>query len=243
MTEERHVSALALEAFLRGDAGAADTEHVEGCPVCLDRVARRRTHDAAFLSRFADPPALANAARVPQPMIGRRVAIALALAASVAAIAILPDRGPTPALSERIKGDGEVSLLVEREGAYRPWSGEALKPGDVLMFRYSGPRRSLVVLSVEDSGDVQVLSGDRVVTLGPGQNVVAPVGVELDDHVGAELIIALVGVEAFSVKDALVEVRRRARTLKPGTTPKTILRRPIIRGVKQQSWTISKEPP
>ena len=92
-----------------------------------------------------------------------------------------------PMETTRIKGDTHVELLVRRAGETFPYQEQPLREGDTLLFRYTSARRHMMLAGIEASGDVSIFVEDA--ELQPGQNRIAPQGLELDDYAGEERVI------------------------------------------------------
>jgi hypothetical protein len=123
--------------------------------------------------------------------------------------------------------------LVRREGKTFPFENElGLRRGDTLLFRYTSARRHMLLAGIEDSGEVTIFVPDA--ELEPGQNKVAPQGIELDDHLGRERVIVL-------LSDRPLDPKAVARALEAQQDP---LAEPRLESdADQASWLIRKDSP
>lgn len=96
---------------------------------------------------------------------------------------------------ERAKGSSRVELFVRRGEATFGFDGQALRPEDTLIFRYSSTRTHLVLAGQEDGRPVQVYVK---VPIEPGQARVAETGVRLDDYAGGEWFYAVLAEDEVS---------------------------------------------
>jgi hypothetical protein len=218
-----HPSFFALERLRLGEAEGEISAHVERCPRCSERLRAMEAEDRAF---NAAHPTLRS-------LLGKRdridwIAPVLALAACTIAVALaLPDPETT-----RAKGDTRVELLVRRGDQTFAWDERPLRQGDTLLFRYTSARSHMMLAGVEDSGDVSIFVQDAA--LEPGQNRIAPQGLELDDHAGSERIILLLSDEPLDpneVERALVTHARDGPLSEPA----------LGYDADQVSWLIQRE--
>jgi hypothetical protein len=188
-----HASLFALERHRLGETEGDLRAHIESCDQCRERLRRMQSDDRAFI--IARPNLRSIGVR---PKI--RIAPLVALAACVlAAIVVLPDPDTT-----RMKGDSHVELIVRRGAETFPFDERPLREGDTLLFKYTSARRHMLLAGVEDSGEVSIFVPHA--TLEPGQNRIAPQGIELDDHRGKERVIVLLSdapLDAGEVQQAL----------------------------------------
>jgi hypothetical protein len=219
-----HVSRFALDLVLAGAAGEAERAHVEGCARCSGLVEELRRDDGGFLGRFPSfetlPAGRARAA-VPEPrswIAGWKLGLAGALAAAavVVALRVVPRDHVPP--GTRLKGGSIVELAVSRGGrSFAHDEGVPLRPGDVLAFRYSTQQPYLLLLSVERSGKVSIYFTDtsrqQSLHIQPGRDVQLKLGVELDEYVGPERVIALLSARPLAVEAVREAVALRFRSL------------------------------
>jgi hypothetical protein len=254
-----HLSRLALDRLLAGGTAPAEArDHLQGCSRCRQRLERMRAADAAFVGRFPSWQALQATRRSALP---RRLPLGLALAGSLAAavVAVVVVRststdqrrgGPRPALApvsptERSKGSSVVELAVSRNGRSFVYDGQALQPGDVLAFRTTTAHRYLLLASIERSGAVDVFFADaqgrRSAAIRSGRQVALDRGVELDDYLGRERLIALLSDAPLEVETVRRAIRARWRRLSPAAAEKLQLDR-LPLAAEQLSWLIEKVP-
>jgi hypothetical protein len=166
---------------------------------------RLRLADRAFLQQH---PRAATIGGVRVPRRGRwKLVPFFAAAATIAAVAILLPR--TDGI--RAKGGSAMSMYVKRGAAIEPFEGKPLAPGDTLAFRYTTTRRRLILAGREDSGRTSVYANSAIE---PGDEQTLPTGVELDEHVGTELVIAIFSDEPI---DSAILERQLARIAMPAS--------------------------
>jgi hypothetical protein len=226
MTERaRHPSRLHLDLYLAGSDVGSRAPHVSECGACQARLERMTADYRDFLERYPAPESLERPGRssadLPEPAAvtrapGRRPAVWLAAAVAVAAasaaalaigLLLLPGRdaelASAPMSAEREKGGSMVEIAVQRDGTSMRYEDQPLRAGDVLAFRVTTNRRYLLVLSVEERGRINVFltdpSGKRSRAVTPGRRRVLSQGIELDDYVGPERLIALLTDRPLSV--------------------------------------------
>ncbi len=249
-----HPSRLALDRYLTGagdEADRATDEHVRSCPRCAALVKQLRAEDQAFLEQFPTREALAQARpRRARPPLRRKLfrlglPLAAAMAASVAAVVLWP-RAPgqvDDGGGVRVKGGAVVELAVKRGSRSFPYNGQHLRSGDVLAFRYTTRLRYLLLLSLEQSGEVNILladaAGRRSMGIAPGRKVKLGSGVQLDDAPGAERFIVLLSREPLKAQALRREVSTRFRALTPEDRPGLEIGR-LPAGEEQFSWLIRK---
>ena len=216
MTE--HPSSFALERHLLKEQDLS--AHLEGCGECRETLRRLEADDRAFLIQHPSPASIGVG---PKKRWWRWAAPAFALAAAVLLV-VVP--GPTT----RTKGDSHVELLVKRARLTFPYDQRQLRPGDTLMFKYTSAHTHMLVAGLEASGQVSIFVEDA--RLAPGQNQLAPQGVQLDNYRGKERIFVLLSDQPLDA--AAVRARLEAATIKEA--PK------LAPGAEQRSWVIDKEP-
>jgi hypothetical protein len=221
-----HLSLFTLERDRLGESDERARAHVGACDECATRLRRMETDDRTFMIA---KPNLASIGVGPKKTI-RIVAPLLALAACVLAmVSIAP-----PDESTRMKGDSSVELFVRREGQTFPYAPDvALRQGDTLLFRYTSLRKHMLLAGVEASGDVSIFVPDA--ELEPGQNRIAPQGLELDDYRGEERVILLLSDRPLDPHEVECELRQRARE-DPLSNPR------FEYDADQVSWLIRKGP-
>jgi hypothetical protein len=211
--------------------------------------------DEAFVGRFPSWEALSARPRSVAP---RRLPLGLALAGALAAVVLAavivrftPDSGPggpRPALApiasgERIKGSSVVELAVSREGRSLVYEGQALHPGDVLAFRTSTEHRYLLLASIEEGGAANFFftdaSGRRSSAIRAGRQVALDRGVELDDYLGRERLIALLSDVPLEVETVRRLILERWRRLSPTAAAELRIGR-LPLAAEQLSWLIEK---
>jgi hypothetical protein len=215
-----HLSRLALDLVCAGAAGAEERLHLDGCERCAAQLASMRQEYGAFLARFPSLDELARSRPATPERRWWRAAAPwrLGLAGAVAAAALVAfalsyRQHPPPDGGVRAKGSSIVELAVARGGrSFVYEEGLPLRQGDILAFRYTTARPYLLLLSLERSGKVNVYFTDpsrrRSMRIQPGQGVQLKVGVELDDYLGPERVIALLSqspLEVEAVRRAVLE--------------------------------------
>lgn len=249
-----HLSRLALDRVLANAAAGQYLLHMRDCERCAARLALLQQEDNAFLTRFPtlesfgrDRPA-ARPATAPERKgaLGWPLALAGALVAVLLLLSIIP-RGAPPVPSRggvRTKGGSIVEVAVRRgDRSLLYEEGLQLRAGDVLAFRYSTRRSHLLLLSVEGSGKVNAYLTDpsrrRSMRIRPGNNVRLGLGVELDDYVGPERVIALLSDEPLDVEAVQQAVRQRFRGLVGDARERLDLGELPV-DAEQISWLIDK---
>jgi hypothetical protein len=220
-----HASLLALERHRFGETAGEIRAHIEGCDHCRERLRAMESDDRAFMIRH--PTARSIGVR-PRRRVDR-IAPLIALAACAAGLLLLlPDPETT-----RMKGETHVELIVRRGAETFPFDRRPLRRGDTLLFKYTSTRRHMLLAGMEASGEVSIFVPDA--TLEPGQNRIAPQGLELDDYQGSERVILLLSdepLDAAEVERALVTQARRDPLVSPR----------FEYDADQVSWLIEREP-
>jgi hypothetical protein len=145
----------------------------------LDRL---RSEDRVFLEHHPRRETVGDVLldrRRRRPWLGAFMA-----AAALTALAIIYPRDD----GLRAKGESAITMFVKRDAAITPYQGELLAKGDALVFRYTTKQRHLVLAGREDTGRTSVYWSSPI---DPGFGRTLPIGIELDDHVGMELVVAL----------------------------------------------------
>jgi hypothetical protein len=221
MDTNLHPSWLELDRLVAGPAPHPDEaigRHVAACARCTQRLARARQQDADFLAWYPDEGQLLGRPRHrPRRAGGRRLVLGLLSAAvlvvaGVIALVLLRFQAPPspPAATDRLKGSSLMEMVVQRGETTFPFSGEPLRAGDILAFRYTTPRHFLLMATLERRGRVQVFyppSGDRSARIRPGSQIRLERGLQLDDYTGPERILGLFTdrpLEAARVRRALL---------------------------------------
>jgi len=195
------LSDLAIDRLLAGELGD-DSEaalHLVACGACAARRDAIRADAEVFhAERIAATPRLkvvrggATDGRDRSRWV-RRAAPVLALAASVAVVAVmLPSRSPPPAEGFATKGGGPLALIARTaEGKVdRILPGDPLAPGDAVRFEVKAAETSRVwILGLDAAGAVTVYVDDAAVQGGLAR--VLPGSVVLDGTLGVERIVAL----------------------------------------------------
>lgn len=230
-----HPSRLQLDLHLAGVDSDPVAVHLAECTRCTIRVERMANDYADFLERYPSPASLERPGRsladLPDPALSTRtprhhlrawysaaaVASAVAAAVLIGLLWILPSEKTrltlSPPSSERMKGGSSVEIAVKRAGESARFEGQPLQSGDVLAFRITTDRHFLLLLSVEKTGRINIFltdpTGQQSMATTPGPRRVLSRGVELDDYVGPERLIALFTDRPLSV----ARVRRELQTL------------------------------
>lgn len=227
----------------------------------LDRLRARRADRPAPIASdagaAADPTRREPARRWLRPAL-----VAFAAAAAAALLLVVVPRpvfdhappsssssyGPSgseaAAAAERAKGGSTMELAVQRDGESFRYDGQPLYADDVLAFRYSTPHRYLLVVSIEQSGSINVLLADgqraRSLPIRPGRRITLEQGIALDGYVGAERLIALLSphpLDVGRVRRAVVRALERH-----GKDQLSSMRIETLGGaVEQLAWTLRKE--
>ena len=222
-----HASLFALERHRLGETEGEVRGHIERCDGCLERLRTMESDDRAFLIAR---PNLGSIGVRESPKRADWIAPLFALAACTAAVLLAL---PEPPETTRMKGDSHVELLVRRGGETFAYDQRPLREGDTLLFRYTSDRRHMLLAGVEDSGDVSIFVPDAA--LEPGQNRLAPQGLELDDYAGNERVILLLSDEPLDAEAIERTLATHART-DPLETPQ------LDYDADQVSWLIRREP-
>lgn len=221
MIETEHLSDLFLDELLVGERrDPAALAHLATCGECR----ARRDEIAADRAQFlAAPPPLPTPRPTPTPARTRWLAGAGVAAAAAAVLVVFPllapdDRRDASRINEtRTKGGGgRLEVIVEHRGAQRvAVPGEALHPGDTLLFEISTPRPThLAVLGRDARGLVSTYfpAGPTAAAIAAGADQALPLATVLDDSLGAELLFA-----AFCERPvAVAELRGALETPPPG---------------------------
>lgn len=204
-----------LAGELRDDSEAA--AHLRGCAGCAARRDAIRADAEIFRAeRIGATPRLTvvpggAADRGERSRWMRRVAPALALAASVAVVAVmLPSGSPPPAEGFAVKGGGTLALIARTADGKvdRILPGDPLAPGDAVRFEVKAAEPARVwVVGMDAAGAVTVYVEDAAVQGGPA--LVLPGSVVLDDTLGVERIVALFCPERLE-KAAVIAAGRAA---------------------------------
>jgi hypothetical protein len=264
MFNSPHLSSLMLEKLHLGmldDPDGTLRAHCETCPRCQEQLAALHAADARFLERFPTEAALVQKshARSPGRPIYQRwptaALVGLALAAVVALMLVRPSwysifHGAPSAkhgaeLAERIKGQSIMEIAVSRAGSSFQFYGQPLLTGDTLVFRYTSNRSFLMLLSLEASGKAQVLlptDAQMSMPIERGAKIRLQQGVELDDYLGPELLVALFSDEPLSAEEVIAEVRRRHASIK-GEMRSHLVLGPLPFAADELSWLLKKERP
>jgi hypothetical protein len=207
-------STFEIDLALLGAADCSDWSQADRV-----RLERARAKDAEFLRLH---PRL-DRGRVSR--FGYRAPKTLLLASMAAAIGLAimvlsrPDENAI-----RAKGSSAVTMYVKRGDAIEPYRGDVLHRGDMLVFRYSTTRHRLVLAGMEESGEISIDA-----PIQPGDERVFPTGVELDDYVGSEVVVAIFSDEPVESSE-LQEYLRGVASSKP---PKVAFDHAAWRIVKQ----------
>jgi hypothetical protein len=240
---ERHLSRLELDRFVLLSEAGDDIDrdlsaHVEGCARCRRRLEQIHRADEAFMDRFpsaerldrvAGRPERVSAVDVAEPASPwfRRfayggAALAAAAAMIVAVIVFRPSGPPSRKTTVtgptvRAKGDSIIEVAVKRQGRSFMYSGQPLREGDVVAFRYTTKKHFLMILSLEQSGKINLFLTDptkrRAMPIQPGVRIRLDRGIELDDYPGPELLIAILTDEPLEVTRVQSVLEKRYRSL------------------------------
>lgn len=252
-TPRPHPSRVDLERHVAGLLDSADSaveDHIGSCDSCAARVQQMRASDEEFLAQFPSRDALAQT-RAPRPVKRRGwllpwgLPLAAALAAAVALFAL---RMPTPTQSPadprvRIKGDSLLELAVKRGGRSARYQGQKLRAGDLLAFRYTTNKRYLLLVSLEQSGKLNVFfadaTGRRSMAISPGRRVALGRGVELDAYQGSERLLALFTNAPLEVAVIRRVIAARYRALSRTARPELKIGQ-LPHGGDQFSWLLRR---
>lgn len=219
-----------LTRELNGGALAQVHAHLERCPACRTRHDDFAARGAAYLAQVPSFAALAERAagtrraaareqpgRVP-PVRSRKARVYPALLGlAAAAAAVLAARGvlsgpaaedetATRAAQQDVtqeKGAPDLGYYVKRgQHVVRGEPGQPLRPGDRLRFTYSSARAQQFALFNRDGHGASVYfpTGPRSAALAAGTGVALDFGVELDDYVGREQVLALFCEQPFELE-------------------------------------------
>lgn len=214
-------SARAVEAMLASDpALRARLEALERS----DEEIRHEYPSRAFVRDVPAPP--------------RRAVARLAIAASLALVAVMIVATLPRPDADRIKGGHPLIALYRRTaaGSERLADGDIARPGDLLRVGYVSAGRGYgVILSIDGRGAVTMhlpLHGDQAAALSAGSLVLLDSAYELDDAPRIERFYFVTGTEPFKV-GPLVAAARRA-----GGAPDTL---PLPSGLEQVTFAVQKE--
>lgn len=223
----RHVSAnecppaLALERYAFESEETLDeatVSHIRTCSECLDHVRAMRTSRARFQQRnpsraFIDKLDTSKPTRRFGGWLSLATATALAASAVLVLGSLVQDVGEPKSVAVTMKGSTSPTLhiYVSREGkpAVRADLRDPLLPGDRIRFVADLPSNGYpVVLSVDRERIISVYT--QTSELIPAGNArILPGTIELDDYVGEELLVLLVGEQPMARESAKGLVRRR----------------------------------
>lgn len=201
-------SLLALGRLASGELPEAEAEALRAS---LDDAARQTLADieaarpqvapfdaAALRQRAAGSPALATPPPTPTPANRTWLVATVAFAAMLLlglAVVLQPAVGPEPRNEVRFRSSDTVQLHVLEGRTLVPWRSGPLAGGDTVGFQVAATGHDRVVLlSVTDAGDVQVLwpeAGEAGEPLQGDGLVGLPGSLVLDDHEGREAFVAL----------------------------------------------------
>lgn len=249
-----HLSNLVLDelaAEVASPRSADARAHLDGCAKCQTALATLQRERQEFLARFPTRGALEVAA--PRRAAKRRrpvwwswlVGGSLALSTAALLVFVRPADGPVRSDGARVKGDTLVELAVGRGPASMPYVGQALRAGDRLAFRYSTTKRWLVLLNVDERGEVTVVVpevGTSSLAIEPGQQQRLEVGFELDDSLAPELLVAIFSDEALELDALASEVTDAVKGVALGEHMHQAVAR-LRQGVDVLSWSLVKERP
>jgi hypothetical protein len=186
-----HVSELAIDRMLTGEAAPADTaayrDHALSCADCKRRLAAALAEQRAF----APPPLpLARRRRFAAP-----IAAITALAAALAIVWSWP-RGE-PASGTRTKGTAIVGAFVAHgDHVRRAGLRETVMPGDrVQLFTSTLAATWFAAISDDAAGQRSVYVTARPIE--PGRERVLPLSIELDDVLGLETVTGVFCPQRF----------------------------------------------
>lgn len=249
-----HVSPLVLDelaADVTSPKSAHARAHVDGCAQCQTALATLQQQRQDFLARFPTRGALDVAA--PRRLPARRraawwtwlVGSSVALSTAVLLMTMRPTEETVGAYGVRAKGGTMVEIAVGRGSSSMPYVGQALRAGDRLAFRYSTTKRWLVLLDVDERGEVTVVVpevGTSSLAIEPGQQQRLEVGFELDDSLAPELLVAIFSDEALELDALESDVTDAVTGVALGEgTHRAIAR--LRQGVDVLSWSLEKEQP
>lgn len=249
---QEHPSRRELDALLLGEVAASVSAHVEGCGHCRGRLDAMREVHEGFLERYPTLESLPRRAPEQPRRVERSGArlwrpvflgASFAAAAAVLVVALVPEQGVEPTI--RAKGASIVELAVDRGGASVAPEGQPLRAGDHLGLRYTTTLRYLMLLSVEASGRVSIYlpqDGAQSIAIRPGRQVVLEQGVELDDYVGPERLIALLSEAPLRVDEVRAAVGEAFAQL-GAEARDTLDLPPLPVSAEQFSWLLHKEAP
>lgn len=249
-----HLSLLVLDE-LAADVTSTKTAHarahVDGCAKCQTALATLQQQRQEFLTRFPTRGALEVA--VPRRLPARRRATwwswlvggTVALSTAVLLVTMRPTEETVGAYGARAKGGTMVEIAVGRGPSSMPYVGQALREGDRLAFRYSTTKRWLVLLDVDERGEVTVVVpevGTGSLAIEPGQQQRLEIGFELDDSLAPELLVAIFSDEALELDALESEITDAIAGVALGEGMHHAIAR-LRSGVDVLSWSLEKERP
>ncbi len=265
---EQHPSQLMLDQYIAGaldEKAQAVEKHIASCERCHQRVEQMRSEYQAFLKDFPTWSAIEkrsasrqkagpSRARAPRrrwfPWI---ITMAPVAAAAMLLIAVLYQASPPstspPGTSSgrrdlRAKGGSVLEIAVSRQGRSFRYAGEPLQAGDVLSFRYTTKHTFLLLMSLEQSGNLGILLADATRTksmpIKPGKKVRIDQGLKLDDYAGNERLIAIFSVKPVEVKTVKKLIHARFKALTAGAQKRLALGTLPVKG-EQLTWLLKKK--
>ena len=257
-----------LDRFIVGQADDLDLaiiNHIDSCERCSLRLQRMRSAYQAFLDRYPDEAALGSR-RPPEGEAAAQAAtqrsrwqwgmgwsFAGALAtAAIVMIAVFRTPAPeqnrpaqegTPEAVTRIKGASIIEIAVKRAGQSLRYSEQPLQAGDLLAFRYTTKWKYLLLVSLEQTGKINVFFSDepgkqsRRIT--PGNQVSINQGVELDHYAGPERLMALLSDRPLQIEHVRQEITSRFKTINRADKRELRIGKLPFRG-EQLTWLLHK---
>ena len=184
-----HVSTLDLHRLRYGELDKARTAevraHVDGCPVCTERLQAQHAVRAEFEVRPV-PAALRDAARRPRVPTWVWALVPGLLVAALAFVVVLPTDVSSSYEDVRYKGGG-VEILLEGQGVIDP-DATRFHAGDRIQVR----------IAPGHAGQAWVTDGHQVLGTFPveaGKATLAPFSLTLDAEPGTEELVVLVARE------------------------------------------------
>lgn len=186
-------SDLQIDEWLGNELSPAEREriasHVDGCARCTKRHLELSEARAAFLEAAPLP-------RTSRPASRRLFPLGLAgTFAAAAALLLMLRPATTEAPGTRAKGTARTSFYVKRdERVHLGHASEPLRMGDQLRFAYSTPQPAyLAIISRDATGKRSLFypSARRAERVEPGDQVLLPSSVTLDDAPGDEHVLSL----------------------------------------------------